>query len=60
MMPEIFFQGGVAANIGIKAAFQTALGFEITIPQNYNMMGAIGAAILAKETVEKNKLQNKF
>jgi len=51
--PKIFFQGGVAANIGMKAAFETALGYEVVIPEHYNMMGAIGAAILAKEAVAK-------
>jgi len=48
---KIFFQGGVAANKGIKAAFEKALGHEIYVPQHYDVMGAIGAAILAKEEV---------
>jgi predicted CoA-substrate-specific enzyme activase len=50
---KVFFQGGVAANKGIKAAFENALGFEIFVPEHYNMMGAIGAAIIAKSAVEK-------
>lgn len=58
IVPKIFFQGGVAANIGIKNAFEQALGFEIFIPEHYNMMGAIGSAILAKEVVEKNGRTN--
>ena len=53
IVPKIFFQGGVAANIGMKASFETALGCEVIVPEHYNMMGAIGAAILARETVEK-------
>ena len=48
---KIFFQGGVAANKGIKVAFEKALGTEIYIPEHYDVMGAIGAAILAKEEV---------
>lgn len=60
LLPEIFFQGGVAANIGIKASFEAALGYEVVIPQNYNMMGAIGAAILAKEAIKKVGLKTKF
>ena len=46
---KIFFQGGVAANIGIKAAFEKALGTEIYVPEHYDVMGAIGAAMLGKE-----------
>lgn len=53
ILPKVFFQGGVAANKGIKAAFENALGFEVLIPEHYNVMGAIGAAIIAKEVVEK-------
>lgn len=53
IMPEVFFQGGVAANKGMKKAFENALGFEIHIPVHYNMMGAIGAAIIAKKAAEK-------
>ena len=52
----IIFQGGVAANIGIKKAFETELETEIIIPEHYNVMGALGSAILAKEKMlEKNK-----
>jgi len=45
----IVFQGGVAANKGIKAEFEKALNKKITIPDNFDVMGAIGAALLAKE-----------
>ena len=55
---KIFFQGGVAANIGIKAAFEKALGTEIYVPEHYDVMGAIGAAILAKEELMKNGKTN--
>ena len=53
IIPKVLFQGGVAANKGMKEAFENALGFEIFIPENYNMMGAIGASIIAKEAVKK-------
>ncbi len=53
---KIFFQGGVAANKGIKAAFERALGTEIYVPEHYDVMGAIGAAILSKdELIRKGK-----
>ncbi len=47
--PRILFQGGVAANVGVRAAFERALGQEITVPEYFLVMGAIGAAILAAE-----------
>ena len=49
----VMFQGGVAANVGIKRAFENALGCEVFIPDNFDVMGAIGVAILAKEEVRK-------
>jgi predicted CoA-substrate-specific enzyme activase len=55
---KIFFQGGVAANKGMKASFEKALGCEVYIPEHYNVMGAIGAAIIAKETVAKTGVTN--
>jgi predicted CoA-substrate-specific enzyme activase len=53
IVPKIFFQGGVAANIGMKVSFENALGCEVFIPEHHNMMGAIGAAIIAKSAAEK-------
>lgn len=49
IQPPIMFQGGVAANKGIKEAMQEELGEKIIIPPNYDVMGAIGAAILGKD-----------
>lgn len=46
--PPVVFQGGVAANAGIKRAFEQALGTEVTVPENYGVMGAMGAALLAR------------
>ncbi|MDP4088412.1 MAG: acyl-CoA dehydratase activase [Bacillota bacterium] len=55
---RIFFQGGVAANKGMKKAFEEVLKTEVYIPEHYNVMGAIGAAIIARETVETRKKTN--
>ena len=49
ILPPVLFQGGVAANAGIKRAFEKEFGFEIIIPQYYDTMGAWGVALLAKE-----------
>ena len=54
----MFFQGGVAANKGIKKAFEDALGFEVIVPDYYDMMGAIGAAIIARNAVRKTGRTN--
>lgn len=55
---KVFFQGGVAANKGMKSAFEKAFGFEIIVPEHYNMMGAIGAAIIARSAFEKSQKTN--
>lgn len=47
----IVFQGGVAANVGIVAAFERAIGKKIVIPKYHDVMGAYGAALIAKEKV---------
>ncbi len=46
---RIYFQGGVAGNKSVLAAFENILGKKITVPQNYNVTGAIGAALIAME-----------
>lgn len=55
---KVFFQGGVAANKGMKAAFENALGISVSIPEHYNMMGAIGAAIIARTKAAKANRTN--
>lgn len=45
----IFFQGGVAANRGVKAAFEKVTGRKIIVPPHHDIMGAIGSAIIAME-----------
>jgi predicted CoA-substrate-specific enzyme activase len=56
----IIFQGGVAANVGIAAAFEKILDKKIIIPRYYDVMGAYGAAILAKEEVEDSGKETRF
>ncbi len=45
----VVFQGGVAANVGMKRAFEEALNTEVVVPGHFAVMGAIGAALLAQE-----------
>ncbi|NLM45656.1 MAG: 2-hydroxyglutaryl-CoA dehydratase [Firmicutes bacterium] len=52
ILPPVVFQGGVAANVGIRAAFERALGMKIIVPEYFHVMGAIGAALLAKSATK--------
>lgn len=47
----VVFQGGVAANVGIRKAFEDTLAMPVTVPEHFGVMGAIGAALLAHEAV---------
>ena len=52
----IFFQGGTAYNDSVAAAFATILNKEIIVPPHNGIIGAIGAALLAQESMrEKEK-----
>ncbi len=56
----IMFQGGVAANIGMRVAFKKYLEEDVIVPENYDVMGAIGAAILALEDMNKRPRESSF
>jgi predicted CoA-substrate-specific enzyme activase len=53
ILAPVMFQGGVAANQGLVQAFNKYLGLEVIVPKYYGVMGAIGAAILAREASRK-------
>ncbi|HCC00886.1 MAG TPA: 2-hydroxyglutaryl-CoA dehydratase [Ruminococcaceae bacterium] len=59
ILGPVLFQGGVAANAGMAAAFRRELGMELVIPEQFGVMGALGAAILAQRRVSKG-LPTKF
>ncbi len=52
---NIFFQGGTAANLAVVAAFEKVTGKKITVPENHDVTGAIGAAMLAMQEKDPNK-----
>lgn len=54
------FQGGVAANVGIRKAFEAALGEPLYIPENYDVMGALGVALLVKEKMQSTNEESQF
>jgi predicted CoA-substrate-specific enzyme activase len=49
---KIFFQGATARNRGLVAAFENLLGAEIVVSPYAHVMGAWGAALLAREWLE--------
>lgn len=58
--PPVTFQGGVAANSGIREAFKKHLGCEIIVHDNFLTMGAIGAAMLAQEHILNEDIKTSF
>ena len=54
ILGPVVFQGGVAANVGMRRAFEEALGMSVIVPPHYDVMGAIGAAMLAQEYICAN------
>lgn len=51
---DIVFSGGVAKNEGIRKALEHEIGSEIIVPEEPQIMGALGAAILAKNDLENS------
>ncbi|HEX3048669.1 MAG TPA: acyl-CoA dehydratase activase [Bacillota bacterium] len=60
LLEPVVFQGGVAANQGIKAAFERELKVVVTIPEYHHVMGAIGAALLARKQWLKTGQKSRF
>ena len=57
---KILFQGGVAANSAVAHYLREITGSEIVIPEYHKVMGALGAACLARQfTHLKGKLEIK-
>ncbi|HEU4563595.1 MAG TPA: acyl-CoA dehydratase activase [Gemmatimonadaceae bacterium] len=50
---NVFFQGAVAFNRSVVAAFEARTRRRITVPPHNDVTGAIGAAILAREAMAR-------
>jgi len=57
---HILFQGGVTNNPAVVAAFEAVTGKRITVPPHYDVTGAIGAAMLARDEVRSNRGKTSF
>lgn len=56
---NIFFQGGVAFNQAVVAAFRKYLGKKITVPPHHDVTGAIGMALIAMRQIHSRQQENK-
>jgi predicted CoA-substrate-specific enzyme activase len=56
----IFFQGGTAYNDAVAAAFSQILRKQIIVPPHNGVMGAIGAALIARERIQALAAGSKF
>ena len=56
----IYFQGGTAYNDSVAAAFSMILGKEIIVPPHNGVVGAIGAALLAREKMSATRAPSRF
>ncbi|MFH1747216.1 MAG: acyl-CoA dehydratase activase [Planctomycetota bacterium] len=56
----IFFQGGTAYNNAVAAAFSIVCGKEIIVPPHNAVLGAIGAALLAREKINTTGAATRF
>ncbi len=53
LLPPVVFQGGVAFNQGILKALEESLEAKVIVPPHHEVMGAIGAALLAHEEMPR-------
>jgi len=57
--PDVVFTGGVAKNTGVVRAVGENLGCEVLVPTDPLISGAIGAALLGKEFIQKALAEGK-
>jgi predicted CoA-substrate-specific enzyme activase len=55
ILSPLLFQGGVAANRGIRRSLEQALELEVIVPPYFDVMGAIGAALLSKAAMRERR-----
>jgi len=55
IIPPVIFQGGVSKNQGVVAAFEKELGCEVSVDADGHLMGAVGAAILGADNLNRTK-----
>jgi predicted CoA-substrate-specific enzyme activase len=53
LVKKVVFTGGVAKNIGVKRALEEVFGMDILVPEEPQIIGALGAAIFANDELER-------
>ena len=56
----VYFQGGTASNQAVAAAFGQMLGRPVIVPPYNGVIGAMGAAVIARDWVQTGKLPTAF
>ncbi len=56
----VFFQGGTAYNDAVAAAFSIIIDKEVIVPPYNAVMGAIGAALLARDRIRSTGSSTRF
>jgi predicted CoA-substrate-specific enzyme activase len=51
---QVVFTGGVAKNVGVKNSLEAGIGLPILIPEEPQIIGALGAALLARSELDVN------
>jgi predicted CoA-substrate-specific enzyme activase len=53
LVKEVVFTGGVAKNTGVKRAMEEAIGMDILVPEEPQIIGALGAALFADDDLAR-------
>ena len=48
---DVVFTGGVAKNVGVKTSLERLIGTEMLVPEECQIVGALGAALIAQEAL---------
>ena len=57
---NVYFQGGVAGNKSVVAAFENILGRAMTVPESHKVTGAVGAALIVMERRKGSPVRSNF
>jgi predicted CoA-substrate-specific enzyme activase len=55
----VAFQGGVALNKAVGSAFALQTGKRVVVPRYPELMGCVGAALMARDRLEKGQLEKR-
>jgi (R)-2-hydroxyacyl-CoA dehydratese activating ATPase len=55
--PEVTFTGGVTKNVGIVGELNRALGVAVNVSDDAHFIGAIGAALFARDRILESRLE---